>query len=276
MFFTKELDKRTWKYLMREDEILEILKRGLPVINDKLTLTTTLKDLMEIYCTEEHFENLYNQKSTETAKRLFKKDLLKTLKSCNNGAEIRKIGYRNAIREMPLQLIDLGYMFINMVCDNSTGVENFVRYQFIPFPNHIPPILAEGVGIALFLADKQNKQIFKGENLDQLLEPKFILGLNEVQISKSYKHFKQHFEKPIITYKDYFDCFNENITPKPFKLIKGQNKYFNYFLSIAGANDRIASKRFGIKQFDNVKSRNKKDMKTETVFVNQMKAILNK
>jgi len=124
--------------------------------------------------------------------------------------------------------------------------------------------------------EQQSEPIDKSEAINELLEPKYILGLNEIQISKSYKHFKQHFEEPVINYKDYIDCFDENETPKHFKLIQGQNKYFIHFLTMAGANDKIAKERFTIKQFDRVKFRNNTDMKKEIVFVNQMNAILNK
>jgi hypothetical protein len=123
--------------------------------------------------------------------------------------------------------------------------------------------------------EQKREPIDKSELINELLEPKYILGLNEIQISKSYKYFESHFE-PLLTYKNYLDCFDETQTPKHPKLINGQNKYFIHFLTMAGANDKIAKERFGIKQFDNTKSRNKTDMKTETVFVNQMKAILNK
>jgi hypothetical protein len=145
-----------------------------------------------------------------------------------------------------------------------------------PIRHRPHPVIAGKQAYKVWLEREQKREpIDKSELINELLEPKYILGLNEIQISKSYKYFESHFE-PLLTYKNYLDCFDETQTPKHPKLINGQNKYFIHFLTMAGANDKIAKERFGIKQFDNTKSRNKTDMKTETVFVNQMKAILNK
>lgn len=119
----------------------------------------------------------------------------------------------------------------------------------------------------------QNETIDKSKEIAVFLEPKYILGLNEAQISKSYIYFKDSF-KPLLTYKDYLDCFDETQTPKHPKLIKGQNKIFVYFLCEAGIKGSIAIERFGIKSFDTTKSRNIKINPPSIKIVSDIQSLL--
>lgn len=119
----------------------------------------------------------------------------------------------------------------------------------------------------------QSEPIDKSKEIAEFLDPKYILGLNEVQISKSYTYFKDYFN-PLLTYKNYLDCFNENETPKHPKLITGKTKIFVYFLCEAGINESTAIARFGIKSFATTKSRNEKINLPRSKNVSEIQSLL--
>jgi hypothetical protein len=234
--FAKPIEKDVWKSIKNEKEIYELLERGLKKEKTELNLNTSLFDLVSIYKIRERFDKILNERlsyspNKEIAKEEFKKELLETLDSNKNKlAEVRNIGYLNAIKGIPFQLIDLGYLLINEIYENNGAEEVFLNYSLKSFIDIIIEPLAEGVGIALYLNEIDNKieELNKG----------FEINTNGYKAHVSFidEPFKQHSN--IIDIHERIEAYSNNLvsTNSEIKLskvtgveiiddIEGINKY---------------------------------------------------
>lgn len=190
--FTKSIEKDKWKFTKNETEVQELLERGLKKENTHLTLKTSLFDLISIYKLKERFDNILRERlsyspNKETAKEEFRKELLESLHNTNNDlAEIRNIGYTNANKGVPLQLIDLGYLFLNGLYENKEEEEVFLNYSLKPLIEFVIEPLAEGVAIAFYLNDIDN-------NIDEDIKG-FKIKVNDYEAHVSFidEPFKRH------------------------------------------------------------------------------------
>lgn len=135
--------------------------------------------------------------------------------------------------------------------------------------NQIQNIVIDTKELLSYIEKPKNKKEDQNE-----LNANYILDLDEIKINNSFMHFKDWIG---ISNSEYLNCFNSNIsTPKYPKIKKGKLVSFVYFLSEAGANAKIAEKRFDIKSYHSLKNRAYNDYPPSAPFLNLIKHILNK
>ncbi|UOE52614.1 hypothetical protein MTO98_16170 [Mucilaginibacter sp. SMC90] len=176
MKYVREITSKEYSHgHIHDDELMLHYEASLKKVNTELSLNTTIYQLPDIFKIRERWqyqlsERLQNAPSAELATEAFKKELLESLiyheKAASNDPSneglyynrYRKITYDQAVKGLVYTLKDLGYLMLKYQVGRPEGVEVIQSIMPVFGLDTLLIVLAEGVGIALFVHGSANNQ----------------------------------------------------------------------------------------------------------------------